>query len=142
MILVPVIALVLGLILGGLLPPIGGQPGQYLAVACLAGFDTVCGGIRTGYEQKFRTDVFVTGFIVNVVIAFGLSMLGDYIGQNMFLVAALVFGQRIFNNLSIIRRQLLTKWQSDRERRKRAAEQAQAQAQAPAPAASQTQTNS
>ncbi len=140
MIFIPVIALILGLALGQFIPPLGGQPGQYLAVACLAGFDTVCGGIRTGYEQKFRSDVFVTGFIVNVAIAFGLSMLGDQIGQNMFLVAALVFGQRIFNNLSIIRRQMLTKWQSDRERKKRALDQAQAQ---PAtPAASQTQTNS
>lgn len=140
MILIPILALLIGIALPVLfkIDPVQGQLGQYLAVACLAGIDTVCGGIRTGMEQKFRRDVFITGFVVNVSIAFGLAWLGDRIGQNMFLVAALVFGQRIFNNLSIIRRQVLTKWQSDRERRKLAREQAAAQAKAQ----SQTQTNS
>lgn len=140
MILIPIIALVLGIALPFLfgVNPLQGWAGQYLAVACLAGIDTVCGGIRTGLEQKFRTDVFVTGFIVNVSIAFGLAWLGDRIGINLFLVAALVLGQRIFNNLSIIRRQLLTKWQSDKERRKLSQEQAAVQAKAQ----SQTQANS
>lgn len=138
MILIPILALVIGIIipLAFKLPPVGGSPGQYLAIACLAGIDTVCGGIRTGLEQKFRAEVFTTGFIANVLIAFVLAMIGDRIGVNLFFVAALVLGQRIFNNLSIIRRQMLTKWQSDRERRKHQAAQAQ-QAQSQ----SQTQTN-
>jgi len=139
-ILIPIFALILGIALPYLfqLGPLQGQFGQYLAVACLAGIDTVCGGIRTGLEQKFRSDVFITGFVVNVLIAFGLAMLGDRIGIDLFLVAALVLGQRIFNNLSIIRRQLLTKWQTDRDRRKLAKEQAANQANAQ----SQATTNS
>jgi small basic protein len=138
-ILIPILALVIGIALPFFFKaaPLQGWAGQYLAVACLAGIDTICGGIRTGLEQKFRSDVFITGFVVNVSIAFGLAWLGDRIGINLFLVAALVLGQRIFNNLSIIRRQKLTKWQSDRERRKLAEEQAAVQAKAQ----SQTQAN-
>ncbi|MEQ1932465.1 MAG: small basic family protein [Fimbriimonadaceae bacterium] len=130
MILVPIFALVLGILIPFFLQigPLQGVTGQYLAIACLAGLDTVCGGIRTGLEGKFNSAVFYSGFIFNICIAFGLAWFGDRIGINLFLIAALVLGQRIFSNLSIIRRQLLTKWRSDRER-KIAQKQAQTQTQ-------------
>jgi small basic protein len=100
------------------LGPIPGVYGQYLAVACLAGFDTICGGFRGGLEGKFRTDVFVTGFLSNVLIAFFLAWLGDQIYINLFFAVALVLGARIFTNLSLIRRFALTKWQDARERKR------------------------
>ena len=90
----------------------------YLAVGCLAGLDTVLGGVRSGLEGKFHTDVFLTGFVSNVVIAFFLAWLGDRIGVNLSLAVALVLGARIFTNLSLIRRFLLTKWQDARERKR------------------------
>jgi small basic protein len=118
MILLPIVGLILGALLALVIKmgPLPGAYGQYLAVACLAGLDTVCGGIRGGLEGKFRTDVFTTGFLSNVMIAFFLAWLGDQIYLNLFLVVALVFGSRIFNNLSLIRRYALTKWQDARER--------------------------
>ena len=93
MIFLPIIALVLGAViaLAMKLPAIPGAYGQYLAVACLAGFDTICGGVRAGLEDKFRSDVFITGFVSNVLIAFFLAWLGDQIYINLFLVVALVF---------------------------------------------------
>jgi len=123
----PILALFLGamIALAMKLPAIPGAYGQYLAVACLAGFDTICGGVRAGLEDKFRTDVFITGFVSNVLIAFFLAWLGDEIYINLFLVVALVFGTRIFTNLSLIRRYVLTKWQ-DAHARKRLQAQAQA----------------
>ena len=126
MIFLPIIALVLGAViaLAMKLPAIPGAYGQYLAVACLAGFDTICGGVRAGLEDKFRSDVFITGFVSNVLIAFFLAWLGDQIYINLFLVVALVFGTRIFTNLSLIRRYVLTKWQDAHERKRL---QAQAQ---------------
>ncbi len=131
MIFIPILALILGFLLAYLvgLPPASGVEGKYLAVAALAGMDTVFGGIRSGLEKKFHNDVFLTGFISNVLIAFFLAWLGDNIGLDLFLVAALVFGMRIFTNLSLIRRFILTKWQDERERKRQAAAQAQAQAQ-------------
>lgn len=91
---------------------------MYLAVACLAGLDTVLGGIRSGLEGKFHTDVFVTGFVSNIVISFFLAWLGDKLLINLYLAVALVLGARIFTNLSLIRRFLLTKWQDARERKR------------------------
>ena len=90
----------------------------YLAVGCLAGLDTVLGGVRSGLEGKFHTDVFLTGFVSNIVIAFFLAWLGDKIGVNLSLAVALVLGARIFTNLSLIRRFLLTKWQDAKEKKR------------------------
>ncbi|HJP82227.1 MAG TPA: small basic family protein [Fimbriimonadaceae bacterium] len=119
MILVPIVALLIGAAMALLLNrPLTGAVGQYLAVACLAGLDSVCGGIRSGLEGKFRNDVFITGFIFNILIAFFLAWLGDQIYIDLFLAVALVLGARIFNNLSLIRRFLLTKWQDNRERKR------------------------
>lgn len=119
MILIPVVALILGVILAlQFVGPVKGPYGQYLAVACLAGLDSVCGGIRSGLEGKFHNDVFVTGFFANVLIAFFLAWLGDQIFIDLFLAVALVLGARIFTNLSLIRRYLLTKFQDARERKR------------------------
>ena len=120
MILVPFLALLLGALvaLAIHIPAIPGIYGQYLAVSCLAGFDTVCGGIRAGLEDKFRREVFITGFISNVVIASFIAWFGEQIYINLFLAVALVLGARIFTNLSLIRRYGLTKWQDARERRR------------------------
>lgn len=119
MILVPIVFLILGGIFAYLMnTPVSGMTAKYLAVACLAGLDSVCGGIRSGLEGKFHNDVFVSGFVFNILIAFGLAWFGDQIYLDLFLAVALVLGARIFNNLSLIRRFLLTKWQDNRERRR------------------------
>lgn len=127
------VALLIGLAIPIFLqaPPLPGVTAIYWAVACVAGLDTVCGGIRAGLEEKFRSDVFLTGFVSNIAIAFFLSWLGDQIGINLYLVAALVMGGRVFTNLSLIRRMLLTKWQ-DQQDRKRRQREADSQTQAAA----------
>lgn len=115
--LIPILLLlVLVAVASQYVQPVDGLYAQYIAVACLAGLDTVCGGIRSGLEGKFHNDVFITGFISNVLIAFFISWLGDQIGINLFLAAALVLGSRIYTNLSLIRRFALSKWQDARER--------------------------
>jgi small basic protein len=119
LILVPIITLLLGAAAALFFnKPLTGVYGQYLAVACLAGLDSICGGIRSGLEAKFHNDVFISGFIFNIVIAFFLAWLGDQIFIDLFLAVALVLGARIFNNLSLIRRFLLTRWQDNRERKR------------------------
>ncbi|MFN3729491.1 MAG: small basic family protein [Fimbriimonadaceae bacterium] len=123
MILIPIIALVIGALLGIVLSnaffPVPPKLAAYLAVACVAGLDSICGGIRAGLEGKFHNDIFVTGFLSNVLIASFLAWLGDQIGINLFLAAAIVLGARIFTNLSLIRRYGMTRWQEARERRRR-----------------------
>ena len=117
MILIPIIAIIIGAAIGMVTKvPVSSEMAQYLAVACLAGLDTVCGGIRSGIEGKFSADVFLSGFVSNVVIASFIAWLGDKIYLNLFLAIALVFGKRILDNLSLIRRFMLTKWKDSRER--------------------------
>lgn len=117
MILIPLLALAIGIAIGLLVGhPANPLIARYLGIACLAGMDTVFGGIKSHLEGKFRNDVFVSGFFANVTIAFFLSWLGDMIAVNLFLVSALVFGQRIFNNLSVLRRFALS-WFEERKRK-------------------------
>lgn len=82
---------------------------SYLSLAALAGMDAVIGGVRAGLEDKFKADIFVSGFIVNTLLAVLLAYLGELIGVELFLAAVVVIGGRIFLNLSLIRRYWLTK---------------------------------
>jgi len=88
---------------------IPGDYASYLALAALAGLDSIFGGIRAGLEGKFHTDVFMSGFIVNTLLAASLAWLGDQIGVDLLLAAVVALGGRVFLNLSLIRRYWLTK---------------------------------
>ena len=81
---------------------------SYISLAALAGLDSVFGGIRAGIEGKFHDDVFYSGFLVNTCLAALLAYLGDLIGVDLLLAAVVALGGRIFLNLSLIRRYLLT----------------------------------
>lgn len=81
----------------------------YLSLATLAGLDTVLGGVRAGIEGRFQDDIFVSGFLLNTLLAAGLAYLGDKIGVDLFLAAVVALGTRVFLNLSLIRRYYLTK---------------------------------
>jgi small basic protein len=88
---------------------LAGVYAPYLSVATLAGLDTVLGGVRAGIEGRFQDDIFISGFFLNTLLAAGLAFLGDKIGVDLFLAAVVVMGQRVFLNLSLIRRYYLTK---------------------------------
>lgn len=127
------VCLVVGIVLGYIIStPIAPGLMPYVAIGALAGLDTICGGLRSTLEGRFDTAIMYTGFVFNILFAFGLSYLGDRIGVNVFLVCAFIFGQRIFTNLSVIRRLLLTKWSDAKERKAqaRAAESASQSGQA------------
>ena len=91
-----------GTIPGGLAP--------YLSLAALAGVDSICGGIRAGIEGKFHDDIFLSGFVMNTILAAALAYLGDRIGVDLFLAAVVALGGRVFLNLSLIRRYYLTQF--------------------------------
>lgn len=82
---------------------------SYLSLASLAGLDAVIGGVRAGIEDKFKFDIFLSGFFVNTLLAVLLAYLGEQIGVELFLAAVVAIGGRIFLNLSLIRRYWLTK---------------------------------
>ena len=83
---------------------------KYLAVALLAGLDSSLGGMRAGFENHFRLSIFTSGFTFNILIAALLVYLGDLLGIDLYLAAIVVFGMRIFNNITAIRRNLVDKY--------------------------------
>ena len=83
------------------------EAADYLSLAVLAGLDSVFGGIRAGVEKRFRSDVFLSGFLVNMILAVLLVHLGVVIGVDLYLAAVVTLGGRMFLNLSVIRRHWL-----------------------------------
>jgi len=83
---------------------------KYMSIAILAALDSVFGGIRGYMEDGFDTTIFVSGFVVNALLAAGLAYIGDKLGVELYLAAVIVFGVRIFQNLAIIRRYLVKKY--------------------------------
>ncbi|HEX5324118.1 MAG TPA: small basic family protein [Capsulimonadaceae bacterium] len=77
--------------------------GAYLSIAALAGLDAVIGGVRAAQEGKFKNKVFISGFLVTVVLAVLLTWFGERIGVEIGLATVFVFVYRIMQNLGIIR---------------------------------------
>ena len=112
----PLLGLILGVSLGLLsdiqIPQIYSN---YLSIAVLAALDTLFGGIRAHLQQIYDDKVFISGFFFNIVLAAGLAFLGVHLGVDLYLAAVFAFGVRLFQNIAVIRRILLTKW-SDRNK--------------------------
>lgn len=111
MVMISIFCLMLGVFLGFQLPML--VPviyAKYLSIALLAALDSVFGGVRSQMEGVFDNTIFISGFIVNSLLAAGLAWLGDQVGVELYLAAVVVFGARLFQNLGMIRRYLLKKY--------------------------------
>lgn len=107
----PLLGLVLGVTLG-LLSDIGIPQayGNYLLIAVLAALDTLFGGVRAHLQQVYDDKIFITGFFFNIALAAALAFLGVHLGVDLYLAAVFAFGVRLFQNIAVIRRILLTRW--------------------------------
>lgn len=106
----PVIGLIVGLLLGSLCPiliPIAYS--KLFSVAILVSLDAVFGGLRAAADNKFENVVFITGFFSNAFMAIFLVYIGDRLGIDLYYVALLAFGFRIFKNLAQLRRHFINK---------------------------------
>jgi small basic protein len=107
----PLVGLALGIAVGLLLDwRVPQEYSSYLSIALLAGLDTIFGGIRSYLERTFNVRIFMSGFFFNILFAAGLAFLGAYLGIDLYLAAIVAFGVRLFNNLAVIRRIILSKW--------------------------------
>ncbi|MED1862695.1 small basic family protein [Fictibacillus nanhaiensis] len=113
----PVLGLLLGLLLGFMsdirVPP---EYANYLSIAVLAALDTLFGGIRAHLQGSFEDKVFITGFFFNILLAAGLAYLGVHLGIDLYLAAIFAFGVRLFNNIAVIRRLMISKWSDSRKK--------------------------
>ena len=108
MIYIVLISLVIGLFIGYNSPIV--IPLAYsklFSVALVAALDAAFGGLRAATSERFDKHVFVTGFFSNTLLAAALVFIGDRLGIDLYYVALLAFGFRIFKNLAILRRYLL-----------------------------------
>lgn len=115
------LGLILGIVIAFILPSQFTFPiaySTYISVAFLAGLDSVIGGIKGGIEGKFDLSVFISGFIMNTLLAALITWMGDRIGVDLYMAAIVTFGVRIFNNLGYIRHDLMNKNHEDKNEEK------------------------
>ena len=109
----------LGILIGFLLPTIPYSASTYLAIAIIAALDSVFGGFASYIKKNFDMKVFVSGFFVNAILAMLLTYLGEKLNVDIYLAAIIVFVGRMFNNLGIIRRYFLYKFDAKIEKKKK-----------------------
>jgi small basic protein len=115
----PLIGLLVGLIIGSVFSiTIPVEYTRYTALAILGALDSVLGALRADMEGHYDNLVFVSGFFANAFLAVLLTLLGDRLGVELHYAAIVAFGVRMFNNLAIIRRLLISRarnwWQKRR----------------------------
>ena len=107
--LLPLIALAIGVLLGFAFPmQIPVEYSKYLSVALLATLDSVFGGLKANVEETFDGLIFISGFFTNAIVAIFLVWIGERLGIDLYMVALICFGLRIFQNIASLRRYLLT----------------------------------
>ena len=108
MIYIVIVSVLLGLVIGYSSPLV--IPVAYskiFSVALVAALDAAFGGLRAVVSERFDNRVFVTGFFSNTLLAAALVFIGDRLGIDLYYVALLAFGFRMFKNLAMLRRYLL-----------------------------------
>jgi small basic protein len=114
-IVLPLIALVVGfLAVYRYAPAMPPGWGDFVAIAILAGFDALVGGVRARLEQRFDEGVFVSGFFANMMVAILLAYFGDKLGVDLYLAVVVALGIRVFNNIGRIRGLIMTRRIEDR----------------------------
>ena len=118
--LLPLVGLIVGVVLGLLTDiRVPDEYSNYLSIAVLAALDTLFGGIRANLQNIYDEKVFVSGFFFNILLAASLAFLGVHLGVDLYLAAVFAFGVRLFQNIAVIRRILLTKWATSKEKIKK-----------------------
>ncbi|HSG85362.1 MAG TPA: small basic family protein [Candidatus Limnocylindrales bacterium] len=106
--LLPLLGLLIGILAGLVLQVnVGFEFSRYTAVAILAALDSVVGAVRAELDGVYDNRIFISGFVTNAVVAVILTFIGDRLGLDLYLVALITFGLRIFNNVALIRRHFI-----------------------------------
>lgn len=84
---------------------------KYTAVVIIGLIDSLIGAVRADITKDgYNTLIFLSGLFFNIILATGITYLGDRLGLDLYLAATVVFTYRIFLNVGIIRRALLKRW--------------------------------
>ena len=103
--LLPLAGLLVGVVLGLFLKVnVSFEFARYSAVAIVAALDSVFGAVRAELDGVYDNRIFISGFVTNAIVAVILTFIGDRLSLDLYLVALINFGFRIFNNVALIRR--------------------------------------
>lgn len=82
---------------------------KYTAVIIISILDALFGAIKAelDHEENYSSTIFLTGLLLNTVLALVITLLGERLGLDLYLAVTVVFILRIFTNLGFIRRALL-----------------------------------
>ncbi len=84
---------------------------KYSAVVIIGIMDALLGAIRAEVtKDHYDAIIFITGLFFNIVLAIGITLLGEKTGLDLYLAATVVFTFRIFTNVGITRRAILQKY--------------------------------
>jgi len=107
-VLLPIVGLLIGIAAGWFLNVnVSFELSRYSAVAILAALDSVLGAVRAELDGTYDNRIFISGFITNAIVAVTLTFIGDRLSLDLYLVALINFGFRIFNNVAVIRRHFI-----------------------------------
>lgn len=105
----------LGILFGMNAPTISYTYSVYLAIGIIAALDSVFGGISASLQKKFDIKTFVSGFFGNAILSVALIYLGQRLNLDIYIAAVVVFVNRMFINLAIIRRHYIDNWGKKKE---------------------------
>ncbi|WLR43619.1 small basic family protein [Bacillus carboniphilus] len=118
--ILPIVGLMIGIALGLITDiQLPSEYSNYLLIAILACLDSLFGGVRAYLQNIYDEIIFITGFLFNMLLAISLAFLGVHLGVDLYLVAVFAFGMRLFRNIAVIRRMLISKWQLIRKNAKK-----------------------
>jgi len=108
-----IMGILVGGIIGFILPyTYNTEYSLYITMIILVSLDSVFGGIRSNLEESFNIKIFLSDFFGNSLLTIFLTYIGDRLGVPLYYSAILIFGGKIFNNFSTIRRLILFKKKS------------------------------
>lgn len=101
---IALIGILVGLLIGIIAPvSIPLTLSRYTAVAVLAIVDSLLGAIRADSDHEYSTSVFVSGLLLNSLLAIAITYFGDQLGLELYLGVIVVFSLRMFQNIAKIR---------------------------------------
>lgn len=81
---------------------------KYTAVIIIGILDALFGAVKAEVsKEEYNSTLFTTGLIFNIILALGITLLGERLGLDLYLAVTVVFIFRIFSNLGIVRRAFL-----------------------------------
>jgi small basic protein len=89
---------------------------KYTAVLIIGILDSLFGAAKAQVtkEDDYNQTIFLTGLIFNVILALGITLLGEKLGLDLYLAVTVVFIIRIFSNLGALRRELVKRIENRR----------------------------